>query len=94
MANGGFRWRFEVKQMLKLVRVTGIATTVDKDNQALLILRGLQFLTLAEKKKGVVLPLTSFPQTRENEESIYFEILFHIDLDIQDFLKNVKNGPY
>ena len=51
MANGGFRWRFEVKQMLKLVRVTGIATTVDEDNQALLILQGLQFLTLAEKKK-------------------------------------------
>ena len=60
MANGGFRWRFEVKQMLKLVRVTGIATTVDEDNQALLILQGLQFLTLAEKKKGVVLPLTVF----------------------------------
>ena len=94
MANGGFRWRFEVKQMLKLVRVTGIATTVDEDNQAVLILQGLQFLTLAEKKKGVVLPLTSFPQIRENEESIYFEILFHSDLDIQDFLENVKNGPY
>lgn len=94
MANGEFRWRFEVEQMLKLVRVTGIATTVDKDNQALLILQGLKFLKLAEKKKGVVLPLTSFPQTRENEESIYFEILFQSNLDIQDFFETIKNEPY
>lgn len=94
MTNGEFRWGFEVEQMLKLVRVTGIATTVDKDNQALLILQGLKFLKLAEKKKGVVLPLTSFPQTRENEESIYFEILFQSNLDIQDFLETIKNELY
>lgn len=94
MANGEFRWKFEVEQMLKLVRVTGIATTVDKDNQALLILQGLKFLKLAEKKKGVVLPLTSFPQTRENEESIYFEILFQSNLDIQDFFETIKNELY
>ena len=94
MANGEFRWKFEVEQMLKLVRVTGIATTVDKDNQAILILQGLKFLKLAEKKKGVVLPLTSFPQTRENEESIYFEILFQSNLDIQDFFETIKNELY
>ncbi len=85
-------WKARGDRLLRRIQLTGTVMG-DEHNEItsrMLLNDTLETIALAEKSRGVLMPLYK-PPFENNKESSYFEVVFKSDEDLNKFLMLLNN---
>lgn len=88
MQFGRSKWEMKRSETLNLLRIRGIL--LDGENYLLEV--ALKIIDIAQNNSGKIIPLTKFPSVNEKNESVYFEIIFKTEQDLENFIDEVGNS--
>lgn len=81
-------WILKINQMFRLVQVKGIVISNEHDIETYrkLLAKTVELAELANKTKGILIPISARP-LEKNVEFSYFEVIFKTNEDLNTFIK-------
>lgn len=87
-------WRIQVNKTLRLVRVKGVVISEEHNNETyrVLLRDTIKIAELANKTRGVLMPISARP-LEKNVEFSFFKVIFKTNGDLNTFIRLLQSKP-